>query len=209
MTDARTPTPPAQSGRKRLVWLMVGVLAAGGLVYGGYSMAVAQMAGHGGGMHGHGHGADGTGHDEVNMPGLRDLDATEHESAELATMFRNFTQITREVENLPNGIRTITMSDDPDLLGTVTSHVIGMIDRVDEGRDPQVFIQSPTLDILFERRASIVTEIDFSDTGVIVIQTSDDPQVVAALQTHAAEVSDMVDRGMQAVHEAMMNRPSN
>jgi len=40
----------------------------------------------------------------------------------------------------------------------------------------------------------------------VVVQTSDDPEVVVALQTHAAEVSDMVDRGMQAVHEAMMRR---
>ena len=37
---------------------------------------------------------------------------------------------------------------------------------------------------------------------------SPDPEVVAALHTHAAEVSDMADRGMQAVHERMM-RPQN
>ena len=41
----------------------------------------AQMAGHGLGLH---HGAGGAGHDEVNMPGLRGLDATPRESAELA-----------------------------------------------------------------------------------------------------------------------------
>ena len=81
-----------------------------------------------------------------------------------------------------------------------------MIGRVEDGRDPQVFIQSPTLDILFERREKIATTIETTDEGIVVVQTSDDPEVVAALQTHAAEVSDMVDRGMQAVHEAMMRR---
>jgi hypothetical protein len=30
--------------------------------------------------------------------------------------------------------------------------------------------------------------------------------VVEALQVHAGEVSDMADRGMQAVHEMMMQR---
>ena len=42
-----------------------------------------------------------------------------------------------------------------------------------------------------------------SATGVVVIQTSTDANVVALLQAHAAEVSDMSARGMQAVHERM------
>ncbi len=84
-----------------------------------------------------------------------------------------------------------------------------MIGRVEAGRDPQVFIQSPTLDILFERRDRIATEIELTDKGIVVVQTSDDPEVVAALQTHAGEVSDMADRGMEAVHKAMMKRAGN
>ncbi len=184
--------------------LGVGLMAAATL----RGPALAQMM-HGG-MHGHGHGADGTGHDMVNMPGLRGLDATDQESEELAVMFQNFRSLSRTVELLPNGIRTVTVSDDPEVMAVLASHVIGMIDRVDEGRDPQVFIQSPTLDILFERRASITTLIDWMpDGGILVEQTSTDPEVVAALQTHAGEVTDMVDRGMQAVHEAMMRRAGN
>nr|WP_274960701.1 hypothetical protein [Lentibacter algarum] len=145
-------------------------------------------------------------HDMTNMPGLKGRDATAEESEELAVMFRRFQEITRTVENLPNGIRTVTFAEDEELMGIVTSHVIGMIDRVDMGRDPEVIIQSPTLDILFERRASIVTEMDVTEDGIIVIQTSDDPEVVAALHTHAAEVSAMVERGMEAVHEMMAAR---
>lgn len=163
----------------------------------------------GGGMHmpgGHMHGADGTGHDEVTMPGLRGLDATPEESAELMALFRNFPALTREVTLLDDGIRAETSSDIPELAAILVSHVAGMLQRVEEGRDPQVFIQSPTLDILFERRATISTEVETTETGVIVTQTSTDPEVVAALQTHAAEVSDMAARGMQAVHERMMRQ---
>ena len=168
--------------------------------------ATAQMMG---GMHMPGgpmHGADGTGHDEVTMPGLRGLDATAEESGELAFMFRNFPGLNREVERLDDGIRTYTWSDDPALAAVLVSHVGGMLSRVDEGRDPQVFIQSPTLDILFARRDTIVTEIELTETGVWVTQASTDPEVVAALQFHADEVSDMAARGMQAVHEMMMQR---
>jgi hypothetical protein len=145
-------------------------------------------------------------HDGRTMPGLQGLNATERESEELAIMFHNFETMTRTVENLPNGIRTVTSSSDPEVMGVLASHVVGMIDRVERGDDPQIFIQSPTLDVFFVRGEAIHTEIDFTDEGIIVIQTSDDPQVVEALQTHAAEVSAMADHGMQAVHEMMMQR---
>jgi len=173
-----------------------------GLLLDGPGMTSALAQNHAPHQHGHGAGA----HDEVNMPGLRGLDATPEESAELAVMFRNFPAIYREVTSLPDGIRTITWSEDEQVMAVVVSHVVGMIGRVEDGRDPKVFIQSPTLDILFERREKIATTIETTDEGIVVVQTSDDQEVVAALQTHAAEVSDMVDRGMQAVHEAMMRR---
>ena len=84
-----------------------------------------------------------------------------------------------------------------------------MINRVEEGDDPKIFIQSPTLDILFERRDQIKTEIETTEEGIVVVQTSDDSEVVKALHTHAAEVTDMANRGMQAVHESMMKRESH
>lgn len=165
----------------------------------------AQMMGGGMGHGMHGHGA-GMGHDMVGMPGLRGLDATPEESAELAVMFGNFDRITRTVTNLPDGIRTVTFSEDEELMSVVVSHVVGMIGRVEDGRDPQVFIQSPTLDILFARRDTITTTIETTKEGIVVVQTSEDAEVVEALHIHSAEVSDMVDRGMEAVHEAMMRR---
>ena len=42
-----------------------------------------------------------------------------------------------------------------------------------------------------------------TEKGVTVTQTSSNPKVVQLLQTHAAEISDMSKRGMQAVHERM------
>jgi len=175
----------------------------------GQGDAQAQMSG-GGMKHGmHGHGSDGTGHDEINMPGLRGLNATPAESSELAVMFRNFETITREVTILPDGIRTITNSSDEDVMEALVSHVIGMIDRVENGDDPKIMIQSPTLDIFFTRGEAIRTEIDVTDEGIVVTQTSDDPDLVDALQIHAAEVTDMADHGMQAVHEMMMKRAGN
>ena len=189
---------------KRGTALTIGGIVIALAIGAGGTYLVMSGAGHGimAGMHGHG--ADGTGHDEVNMPGLRGENATPEESAELAVMFRNFDTITRDVENLPNGIRTVTRSSDPDVMDVLVSHAVGMIDRVGRLDDPEIIIQSPTLDIFFVRGESISSDVAVTDDGLVVVQTSDDPDVVAALHKHAAEVTDMADRGMAAVHEMMM-----
>lgn len=154
--------------------------------------------------HKHMHGANGTGHDEVTMPGLRGKNATAEESEEIAVLFRNFDTISRSVENLENGIKTTTHSTDPTVMSTLTSHVVGMINRVEQKDNPEIFIQSPTLDIFFLRGDQIDSSIEITDAGVVVVQTSAAPEMVTALQEHAAEVSEMADRGMEAVHEMMM-----
>ena len=175
---------------RRLLVVSLTAVSAVALFVAGQSIAVAQISGH----------------DMTNMPGLGGLDPTPEESAELAVMFNNFHLIDRTVENLPNGIRTVTNSTDEDVMAALVSHVVGMIDRVEDGRDPQIFIQSPTLDIFFLRGDRIATQIDVTDEGIVVVQTSDDPELVEALQVHAAEVTDMAERGMEAVHDAMMRR---
>lgn len=181
-----------------LVVALAGVMGAGGMYF---AMSNGTMTGDHGGMMGH-HGGD-MPHDEVNMPGLQGKNATPEESAELAVMFRNFETITRTVENLPNGIRTVTHSSDPKVMGSLVSHVVGMIDRVGRQDDPEIMIQSPTLDIFFARGKGINSDIEVTDDGIVVVQTSDDPELVVAMHEHAAEVSAMADRGMQAVHDMM------
>lgn len=157
---------------------------------------------------GHGHGADGTGHDTMRMPGLQGENASRRESGELFVMFRHFDMITRQVDYLDNGIRTVTRTRHPHVLMALQSHVTGMTARVTAGDDPKIGIQSPTLDIFFERGAEITEEIEILEDGIAVTRTATDPELIAALHTHAAEVTAMVDRGMEAVHEMMMERAS-
>lgn len=152
---------------------------------------------------GSGHGMRG-GHGMMTM--LQGVDTTHAEVTELRDLFISHRQISRTVTNLPNGIRTVTETDDPDLAATIVSHVVGMNARVQEGLDPQVRIQSPTLDVIFANRALIDTVLEPTPTGIVVIQTSSDPTTVVALQTHAAEVTEMVNHGMRAVRGAMMMR---
>lgn len=113
----------------------------------------------------HGHGSDGTGYDEVNIPSLRGVNASPEKSAQLAVMLRNFQTFSREVFDLPNGIRTVTRSSDEAVMNALESDVVGMIGRVEQGDDPQIFIQSRTLDVFFLRGDSIVTDIEVTDEG--------------------------------------------
>jgi len=142
-------------------------------------------------------------HDEVNMPGLNGKDTTPTEVSDLKALFTQHKALSRTVDNLPDGIRTVTETDDAALRSKLLSHVVLMLARFQNGRDPEVVIQSPTLTALFKHADVIATRIEMSATGVVVIQTSTDANVVALLQAHAAEVSDMSARGMQAVHERM------
>ena len=142
-------------------------------------------------------------HDEMTMPGLNGTDTTETEVADLRTIFQQHMEIERRVTNLSNGISTFTTSQNPAVRAAIVSHVSMMVTRLAEGRNPEVIIQSPTLDALFDVHEEIETEIEVTDTGIDVIQTSSNPEVAKLLQTHAAEVSDMSKRGMAAVHERM------
>ena len=80
-----------------------------------------------------------------------------------------------------------------------------LIKKGRENRNPKVLIQSPTLDILFNNYDKIETSIELTDTGIAVIQASEDPKVFNLLQTHASEINDMVEKGMRAIHERMMS----
>jgi hypothetical protein len=111
--------------------------------------------------------------------------------------------ITRTVVHLPNGIRTLTESSTPTVAAFIKAHVASMERRLEEGEVFNLF--SPTLPILFEDYDRIYSEVEYTPTGVAVVQTSDDPVLVEALQAHAAEVTELVNEGMAAMMRGMMN----
>lgn len=138
------------------------------------------------------------------MMGMRGGSASATEMQELHQMFVDHDKIKRSVTNLPNGIRTVTESDDPDMTRILVSHVAGMIKRVEEGRNPRLPMQSAQLEIIFRNKDKIKTSFEPTPKGIAVTQTSDDAETVTALQKHAADVTDSVQRGMIAAHETMM-----
>jgi hypothetical protein len=118
----------------------------------------------------------------------------------------NHQRITRTVTNLPDGILTITESGDTLLARRIREHVVSMDRRVVAGDDPMLPMESPALHAIFLNNTKVHTVVSPTTMGVVVLQTSSDSATVTALQRHAAEVSDLVQGGMAAMHAAMMRR---
>lgn len=137
--------------------------------------------------------------------GLGGGDATTAELGVIHELIVNHDRINRTVTNLADGIRTVTESDDPRIAQLIKDHVADMIARVETRRDPNLAIESDALHSIMRNGDKVKTTVETTDKGSIVTQTSSDATIVAALQDHAGEVSDIVDRGMEAIHTAMMN----
>lgn len=199
--------------------LVIGGLAAATLLVGGWALAQSIDHGHGRmggmgmgmhdqmgrGMHGPmGQGMRGQMGSGMGMgPGMMGMgmmggNATMDERRDLHDLFSNHDRIKRTVTNLPNGIRTVTESDDPEVAATIKKHVAEMGKRVEEGRDPGLPIESPALHSIFRDKDKIKTAYETTEKGIIVVQTSTDASAVKALQDHAAEVTDLAQRGMVA-----------
>lgn len=114
------------------------------------------------------------------------------------------TKIRRSVTNLPDGIRTVTESDDPQVAQALKTHVASMSQRLQDGREFNIF--SSTLPVLFENRDKIVSKIEATEKGTVVTRPSTDASVVAALQGHASEVSELAQDGMVAMRRGMVSR---
>jgi hypothetical protein len=113
-------------------------------------------------------------------------------------------KIARTVTNLPNGVRTVTESDDPRVAAYIKEHVASMDERLATG---EMFnMTSSTIPTIFENSDRIHTEIEETSAGVIFTQTTEDPELVATLQAHAEEVSGLVEDGMAAMMRSMMEQ---
>jgi hypothetical protein len=126
------------------------------------------------------------------------------EMSVIHAMLASHDAIKRTVTNLPDGIRTVTEADDSQIANLIREHVASMNQRVNSSSDPELPDESPALKLILRNGDKVKTTVELTGKGAVEVQTSKDPEIVAALQSHALEVSDLVQRGMEAMMEAMM-----
>lgn len=119
-------------------------------------------------------------------------------------MFNRHNEITRSVEEIPGGVRTVTESDSADLTAQLQAHVSRMYSRVGEGAE--VMCMSSSLPTLFRNADGYRRRLTLTPTGVVAEETADDPAIVQAIRDHAREVTGFVRDGMPAMMGPMMGR---
>ena len=127
------------------------------------------------------------------MAGRGDMDT-------IHSLLADHEAIERRVEDLPDGVETWTESDDPEVAERLRQHVRDMYARLEDGRPMRRW--DPLFEAIFARADAIEMTIEDTPRGVRVVETSDDPEVVALIRQHAHRaVSEFVERGMDRAHE--------
>lgn len=107
--------------------------------------------------------------------------------------------IRREVKELPNGVETVTETDDPQLVAKLQEHVAAMYSRLENNRP--VRMRDPLFAAIFRQADKVSMKLDKTPKGIRVVETSDDPVTVRLIQAHAKVVSAFVARGFDEAHQ--------
>ena len=111
-------------------------------------------------------------------------------------MLMNHEQIERRVEDIPDGVKTWTTSEEPAIVSAIQKHVRQMHERLKE--DKPIRQMDPLFNEIFKHADKIDMKIEDLENGVMVIETSADPQVVKLIRQHAHRaVSEFAEQGMQ------------
>jgi hypothetical protein len=105
----------------------------------------------------------------------------------------NRKEITRKVTNLPNGIETLTESDNPKVVEKLQAHVASMYKRVEEKRP--IHARDPLFAEIFRNADKITMKLEKTKKGVKVVETSKDAYVAKLIQAHAQVVNLFLKNG--------------
>lgn len=111
----------------------------------------------------------------------------------------NRSKIKRTIKQIPDGVETVTESDDPDVVVGIQTHVAAMHARLKEGRG--IHLQDPLFREVFRHADKIQMKVADIETGVHVTETSDDPYVASLIRAHANVVSKLIENGHDEIRK--------
>ncbi len=120
-------------------------------------------------------------------------------------LFARHAEIRRSVTELPNGVRAVTESDDPQTAGLIQAHVSEMYQRLDQDR-PFPYPMSRSVPAMFAHSANYRRKLEATAKGVAVTETADDPAMVTVIREHAREITGFVRECMPAMMRGMMQQ---
>jgi len=105
----------------------------------------------------------------------------------------NRAKIRRTVVNRPDGVETLTESDDPNVTAVLVWHVESMGLRVKEQRP--IHVRDPLFAEMFRNAATLNMKVERTAQGVKVVETSTNAYSVKLIQAHAQVVSLFLENG--------------
>lgn len=105
-------------------------------------------------------------------------------------------EMEREVEELPNGIRSITRSSNVEVVKLLHDHVPAMVERMRVGRPLRRW--DPLYRAYYEQRDQIQIQVEMTDDGVSVEEVSDSPSVAQLIKARSATVDRFISEGFPA-----------
>ena len=117
----------------------------------------------------------------------------QHDQAVFHRLLALHERIQRELEYLPNGIRARTRSDDPEIVALLHDHVPSMKQRLEENFGLRFW--DPAFAELFAQHGKVHMELTLLPDGVLIEETSDDPNVVTLIQAHGQIINLFVAHG--------------
>ena len=109
------------------------------------------------------------------------------------SLLEDHKQIHRTVTKRPDGVETVTESDDPNVALAIQGHAAAMHDRVK--KILPIHMRDALFAAVFAHATMIKMEITNTAKGVRVVETSADPYAVKLIQAHAAVVDLFVAHG--------------
>ncbi|MEW4569557.1 hypothetical protein AB1L88_16960 [Tautonia sp. JC769] len=118
------------------------------------------------------------------------------EHGNIRALLGDHRSITRTVNEIEGGVRTRTVTDRPELVASLREHVRQMAKRLESGR--QVRAWDPLFREIFAHADEITITWTDIGGGIEVVETSENPEVVTLIRSHARQVSRFVEGGHQA-----------
>lgn len=130
-------------------------------------------------------------------PGLR------HDMREVRPVIHDLllkhTQIKRRVEEIPQGIRSETTSEDAQVTEQIRKHVRQMQSRIEQGQPLRMW--DPLFREIFRHAGKIQMKVEEIPGGIRITENSADPQVQKLIRSHAQAIGGFVESGFESAME--------
>ena len=134
----------------------------------------------------------------VQGPGRKDSSMA-HDQEVFHYLLDHRNEINRTVKMIESGVETLTESKNPEVARKIKEHVAAMHKRVKDGRG--IHMRDPLFATIFRNTKTITMNVEQTEKGVKVVETSTQPYVAKLIQAHAQVVSKFVELGHAEVQK--------